>query len=202
MPHRPNVRRRVVPTETKPLCRCVIHVGGLPHGQVVVRSALTASRTCNANCDSAGVRIRQHGAASNDRTRRHHSGCSRFFGNCASHQNCQAAGCRAKKQAALAMDGSAAVKWRGQEPNKRRFTREIRGACPSATQNATQFRLIASSCSPVRWSSWRACGFPRRHGRLCRRGSLPTGHLGMVASPNDRKAMIVEFRFTTQLGHR
>ncbi len=42
---------------------------------------------CDAKCDSAGVRIRQHGAARNDRTRGHHSGYRGFFRNCASYQN-------------------------------------------------------------------------------------------------------------------
>ena len=58
------------------------------------------------------------------------------------------------EKAALAMDGSAGVKWRGQEPNKHVFIRESRGSSPSATQNATHFRLIGSTCSPARWSSW------------------------------------------------
>jgi hypothetical protein len=62
----------------------------------------------------------------------------------------------AKKQAALAMDGSAAVKWRGQEANKHGFVRENRGARPAAMRNATQFRPIESGCSRARWSSWRA----------------------------------------------
>jgi hypothetical protein len=39
---------------------------------------------CDAKCDSAGVRIRQHGAARNARTRGHHSGYHGFFGNHAS----------------------------------------------------------------------------------------------------------------------
>jgi len=51
---------------------------------------------CDAKCDSAGVRIRQHGAAQNDRTRCHHSGCSGFFETCASYRNWPAARGRAK----------------------------------------------------------------------------------------------------------
>jgi hypothetical protein len=42
---------------------------------------------CDAKCDSAGVRIRQHGAAQNTRIRGHHSGCCGFVGNHASYQN-------------------------------------------------------------------------------------------------------------------
>ena len=42
---------------------------------------------CDAKCDSAGVRIRQHGAAQNARTRGHHSGERGFLGNHASCQN-------------------------------------------------------------------------------------------------------------------
>ena len=52
---------------------------------------------CDAKCDSAGFRIRQHGAAQNDRTRCHHSGCSGFFETCASYRNWPAARGRAKK---------------------------------------------------------------------------------------------------------
>ena len=43
-----------------------------------VAEAAEGAAACDANCDSAGVRIRQHGAAQNDRTRCHHSGCSGF----------------------------------------------------------------------------------------------------------------------------
>ena len=93
-----------------------------------------------------------------------------------------------KEKPAGAMDGPAGVKWRGQEPNKRGFTRAIAGSRPAATQNATQFRPIASSCSPARWSSWRAWGFPRRRGlfswgdllspnrQLCREGFRALPH--------------------------
>jgi hypothetical protein len=42
---------------------------------------------CDANCDSAGVRSRQHAAARNDRTRGHHSGYRGFFGSYAVSQN-------------------------------------------------------------------------------------------------------------------
>ena len=42
---------------------------------------------CNAKCDAAGIRAGQHGAAQNDRTRCHHSGCSGFFETCASYRN-------------------------------------------------------------------------------------------------------------------
>jgi hypothetical protein len=55
----------------------------------------------------------------------------------------------AQKTAGRAMDGPAGVKWRGQELNNCGFTQESRGARFLATQNATQFRLIASSCSPA-----------------------------------------------------
>ncbi len=51
-------------------------------------------RHCDAKCDSAGVRIRQHGVAQNDRTRCHHSGCSGFFDVCASYQNWPSGGDR------------------------------------------------------------------------------------------------------------
>ena len=60
----------------------------------------------------------------------------------------------AKKQAALAMDGSAAVNWRGQEPNKRGVIRESSRSCLVATQNATHFRLIAWKCLRGLSSSW------------------------------------------------
>ena len=60
-----------------------------------------------------------------------------------------------EKQQARAKDGRACVKWRGQEPNKRGFIREIEGSRPAATRNATRFRLIPSSCSPGQWFSWR-----------------------------------------------
>ena len=43
-----------------------------------------------------------------------------------------------------------------------------------ATRNATRFRLVASSCSLGRWSSWRACGFQRQRGRQCWQDSRPT----------------------------
>jgi hypothetical protein len=75
---------------------------------------------CDAKCDSAGVRIRQHGAAQNDRTRCHHSGCSGFFETCDSYQNWPAAGCRPKKQPAGAMDGPAGVKAAGCRTKKAR----------------------------------------------------------------------------------
>ena len=42
---------------------------------------------CDAKCDSAGVRIRQHGAAQSARTRGHHLGERGFLGNHASYQN-------------------------------------------------------------------------------------------------------------------
>ena len=42
---------------------------------------------CDAKCDSAGVRIRQHRAARNARTRGHHSGERGFLGNHASYRN-------------------------------------------------------------------------------------------------------------------
>ncbi len=42
------------------------------------------------------------------------------------------------------------AEWRGQEPNKRGFVRENMDSSPSATQNETHFRLIASTCSPAR----------------------------------------------------
>jgi len=45
---------------------------------------------CDAKSDSAGVRIRQHRAVQNERTRCHPSGCSGFFETCASYQNCPA----------------------------------------------------------------------------------------------------------------
>jgi hypothetical protein len=51
---------------------------------------------CDAKCDSAGVRTRQHRAAQNDRTRGSHSGYRGFFGNNARCQDRPAAGCRAK----------------------------------------------------------------------------------------------------------
>jgi len=35
---------------------------------------------CDAKCDAAGSRIERRGAAENDRTGCHHSGCSGFFG--------------------------------------------------------------------------------------------------------------------------
>jgi hypothetical protein len=34
-----------------------------------------------AKCDAAGARIHRRGAAGNDKTRCHHSGCSGFCGN-------------------------------------------------------------------------------------------------------------------------
>ena len=58
---------------------------------------------CDATCDSARVRTRQHGAARNDRTRGHHSGYRGFCGDEASFHN----GPRhdaAQKQAALAVE--------------------------------------------------------------------------------------------------
>jgi hypothetical protein len=60
------------------------------------------------------------------------------------------AGSRPRKTAGNGQEGVAGVKWRGQEPNNMRFAREISGATFPATRNATQFRPIASSCSPVR----------------------------------------------------
>ncbi len=42
-----------------------------------------AADVCDANCDSARVRIWQHGFARNDRTRGSHSGYRGSFGNCA-----------------------------------------------------------------------------------------------------------------------
>ena len=105
---------------------------------------------CDAKCHSASVRVRQHGAAQNDRTRCHHSGCSGFFETCASYRNWPAAGCRRKKQPAGAKDSPAGVKWRGQEPNKRVVAQESRGSTPSATQNTTHFRPIGSTCSPAK----------------------------------------------------
>ena len=42
---------------------------------------------CDAKCDSAGVRIRQHGAARNARTRGLAWSYHGFFGNHASYQN-------------------------------------------------------------------------------------------------------------------
>ena len=111
----------------------------------------------------------------------------------------------ALKTASPDQDGPAGVKWRGQEPNKRGVNRESRGARFLATQNATQFRLIASSCSPGRWSSWRAWGFRRQRGRQYWQGSRPTGHLRMVALPNYKKdykkAMIPGARFTANLSN-
>jgi hypothetical protein len=59
------------------------------HSARLERAAATqgSQSECDAKCDSAGVRIRQHGTAQNDRTRCHHSGCSGFFGFCASYRN-------------------------------------------------------------------------------------------------------------------
>ena len=51
---------------------------------------------CDAKFDSAGVRTQQHGAARNDRTRCHHSGCSGFFETCVSYRNWPAARGRVK----------------------------------------------------------------------------------------------------------
>jgi N-methylhydantoinase B/oxoprolinase/acetone carboxylase alpha subunit len=46
-----------------------------------------AANVCDANGDSARVRIWQQAAARNDRTRCHHSGCSGFFASYAGCQN-------------------------------------------------------------------------------------------------------------------
>jgi hypothetical protein len=46
------------------------------------------------------------------------------------------------------------AEWRGQEPNKRGFAREIEVSRPTATQNATRFWGIAWRCSPGRLSWW------------------------------------------------
>lgn len=54
-----------------------------------------------------------------------------------------------KKTAGNGQDGVAGVKWRRREPNKRGFTREITVSRPTATQHATHFRLIGSTCSPA-----------------------------------------------------
>ena len=51
-------------------------------------------RTCYAKCDSAGVRIRQHAAARNDRSRCHHSDCSGFCETYASYRNWPSGGDR------------------------------------------------------------------------------------------------------------
>jgi hypothetical protein len=102
---------------------------------------------CDANCDSAGVRSRQHAAARNDRTRGHHSGYRGFFRSYASYQNRPAAGGRRKKQLATAKRALRAwVQWRGQGANNLRLAREIRGSASPATHDTTHFRLIGWNC--------------------------------------------------------
>jgi hypothetical protein len=91
---------------------------------------------CDAKCDSAGVRIRQHGAAQNDRTRCHHSGCSGFFETRASYRNWPAAGCREKKQPAGAMDGPAGVK-------------KVAGTGTEQTRCYSGNRRVASGCDAI-----------------------------------------------------
>ena len=88
---------------------------------------------CDAKWDPAGVRIRQHGVAQNDRTRCHHSGCSGFFETCISYPHWPAAGCRAKKQPAGAMDGPAGVK-------------KVAGTGTERTRFCSGKQGVASSC--------------------------------------------------------
>ena len=86
----------------------------------------TGSSECDANCDAAGVRTEMHGAAKHARTRCRLGGYSVFFGNHASFQNWPAAGGRAKKQPAGAMDGNARLPaWRA-GPRKKKPARARR----------------------------------------------------------------------------
>ena len=101
---------------------------------------------CDTKCDAAGIRIRQHGAARNDRTRCHHSGCSGIFETCVSYQNWPAARGRVKK-AALAMDGSAAVNCERQDAaDKQRKNPPVPG-WPGGRKLAATGREQPSSCT-------------------------------------------------------
>ena len=65
-------------------------------GAATAETPAEAQPSCDALCDSAGVRGRQRGAARKDRTRGSHSGERGFFGSYAVSQNSPAAGGRAK----------------------------------------------------------------------------------------------------------
>jgi hypothetical protein len=111
---------------------------------------------CDANCDAIATRIATPQASAPDSTESHETTEPAATIQVAAGSSKRApvteTGPRqdaAQKKPAGAMDGPAGVKWRGQEPNKRRFIRESRRSSPSATQNATHFRLIGSTCSPA-----------------------------------------------------
>jgi len=65
---------------------------------------------CDAKYDAAGIRIGQHGAARNDRTRYHHSGCSGFCRKLRQSLKLARGRMPREKQPAGAMDGPAGVK--------------------------------------------------------------------------------------------
>jgi hypothetical protein len=96
----------------------------------------------DAKCDSAGVRIRQHEAAQNARTRGHHSGERGFLGNYASYPNwasgqhrirtCDLYGVKPARRYRVNREKSA---FQSQENNAFHIMCETRGACNRCRSN-------------------------------------------------------------------